>query len=52
MTRRGSIPYRDRWHAYRPPTTARYVADMVLPVIAVVVGVWLALVIVLTGGPV
>ena len=42
---------RDRWHAYRPPTTARSVAWMILPAIAVLGGLWLALVIVLTGGP-
>jgi hypothetical protein len=42
---------RDRWHAYRPPTTAQSVAEMLLPAIATVVGVWVALVYVLTGGP-
>ena len=42
---------RDRWHAYRPPTTARSVAEMLPPAIATVAGVWVALVIVLTGGP-
>jgi len=43
---------RDRWHAHRPPTTARTVAEMVLPAIATVAGVWVALVYVLTGWPV
>jgi hypothetical protein len=42
---------RDRWHAYRPPTTARSVAEMLLPAIAVWVGVWVAFVYVMTGGP-
>lgn len=46
--RRGSIPYRDRWHTHRPPTTARSIAEMVLPAIATVAGVWVALVYVLT----
>jgi len=40
-----------RRHAHRPPTTARSVAWMILPAIAVLGGLWLALVIVLTGGP-
>ncbi len=42
---------RERRHAHRPPTTARSVADMLLPAFATVVGFWLAVVWVLTGVP-
>ena len=45
---------RDRRHVSRPrpePVTLRTVAWMLLPALAVVFGLWLALVYVLTGGP-
>jgi hypothetical protein len=38
-------------HAHRPTTTLRSIAWMLLPAIATVVGLWVALVVVLTGGP-